>query len=958
VKQFEGKMVRKVLFLLLFFCIPGAFSSTKAQATPLTSSHELPIKKVVVAISIDTVPFHFIDDRAQPSGIVVDLWRLWSKKTQIAVEFKSASWHETLAMVRDGRADVHAGLNYNEDRDKYLDFGSPLTESNSYFFFHRNLYGLNSVDDLSPFRIGVLKGAHEVSIVRSKLPQSALVEYPDQDALYDAVQRHEVKVFADIEQTARYFLAERGIARQYGCNAGHPLDRNAFYPAVREGDTKLALIRRGFEAIEAQELAEIERKWIVPGGVRQEDVLIVASDKNYPPFTQLGVDGKPSGLFVDLWRLWAAKTGRQVEFLMTDWPDTLKALRDGIADFHSGLFRTEDRSIWLGFSAPIYEVESTLFYVPQYGQGSSFEEFAGEKVGAIRDSYHATYLRENHQSINLIVFDSIPALLAAAEKGRIKAFMDDLLPMKARMFQQNKRGQFKTLEGLRLRNQISAGLPKDNVNLLATINEGLSRIAPEEWQELEERWILDPGDRLYTKRHKTVGLTEEEKSWLDEHRNISIGIDPAWPPFEFYDVTGVYAGIASDYVRLLNERLDIKMAPLRDLSWPEVMEKAKAGEIDVLPCVVKTPERSKLFLFTAPYLNFPMVILTREEAPFINGVQDFESGRVAVVQGYASQELLESDYPDISFYLANDIDEALKAVSMGKVDAFVGNLASITYTAQLLGLTNLKVSMTTPYKYELSFAVRKDWPELVRILDKSLNSIPAPEKAAIHNHWINVRFERGVDWGLVLKLVGTPVLIGGFILVLILSWNRRLSREVSQRKKAEEAIQKSERKYRTLFENASEAILVAQDEMLRFVNPQLEKLLAFSQVELTSRPVTDFFHPDDRNMVRERHERRLKGDESVPEVYTSRIVDRYGNIKWVELKVVLIQWDDRPAAMGFMTDITDRKRAEEELNQKMQDLERFSKVAVGREERMIELKQEINEMLRGLGQPDKYEIVT
>jgi PAS domain S-box-containing protein len=202
------------------------------------------------------------------------------------------------------------------------------------------------------------------------------------------------------------------------------------------------------------------------------------------------------------------------------------------------------------------------------------------------------------------------------------------------------------------------------------------------------------------------------------------------------------------------------------------------------------------------------------------------------------------------------------------------------------------------------------------------------------------------------------VLIGGFILVLILSWNRRLSREVSQRKKAEEAIQKSERKYRTLFENASEAILVAQDEMLRFVNPQLEKLLAFSQVELTSRPVTDFFHPDDRNMVRERHERRLKGDESVPEVYTSRIVDRYGNIKWVELKVVLIQWDDRPAAMGFMTDITDRKRAEEELNQKMQDLERFSKVAVGREERMIELKQEINEMLRGLGQPDKYEIVT
>ena len=101
---------------------------------------------------------------------------------------------------------------------------------------------------------------------------------------------------------------------------------------------------------------------------------------------------------------------------------------------------------------------------------------------------------------------------------------------------------------------------------------------------------------------------------------------------------------------------------------------------------------------------------------------DFENGKVALIKGYATQDLLKRDYPDRDFYLADDIEAALRAVSKGKVDAFVGNLASITYTTQRLGLTNLKVAATTPYKYELGFAVRKDWPELVRILNKGLNS--------------------------------------------------------------------------------------------------------------------------------------------------------------------------------------------------------------------------------------------
>ena len=242
-----------------------------------------------------------------------------------------------------------------------------------------------------------------------------------------------------------------------------------------------------------------------------------------------------------------------------------------------------------------------------------------------------------------------------------------------------------------------------------------------------------------------IQLTSKEKDWLADHKKIRIGVDPAWPPFEFFDATKFYSGIASDYVRRLNENLKINMAPVPNLSWPEVMNKARAGEIDVLPCVVKTPERAKFLLFSEPYISFPMVILTREDAPFVSGVQDFGNGKVAVVKGYVTQELMQRDYPDREFYLAKDIDGALRAVSKGKIDAFVGNLASITYTTQKLGLTNLKVATATPYKYELAFAVRKDWPELTSIISKALASITEEEKTAIRNKYLVIRFEKGMN---------------------------------------------------------------------------------------------------------------------------------------------------------------------------------------------------------------------
>ena len=154
------------------------------------------------------------------------------------------------------------------------------------------------------------------------------------------------------------------------------------------------------------------------------------------------------------------------------------------------------------------------------------------------------------------------------------------------------------------------------------------------------RGVTEPGPAGDQRQSFLHQLSPAERDCLAAHPEIRLGIDPAWEPFEFVDDQGRYRGMAADYVGLLNSMLGTRMAPVRGLSWAEVMARADAGMIDVLPCVVKTAQREAFLNFTQSYLNFPMVIMTRDDATFISGLDDLRTQQIGVVKGYATVDLL------------------------------------------------------------------------------------------------------------------------------------------------------------------------------------------------------------------------------------------------------------------------------------------------------------------------------
>jgi PAS domain S-box-containing protein len=140
----------------------------------------------------------------------------------------------------------------------------------------------------------------------------------------------------------------------------------------------------------------------------------------------------------------------------------------------------------------------------------------------------------------------------------------------------------------------------------------------------------------------------------------------------------------------------------------------------------------------------------------------------------------------------------------------------------------------------------------------------------------------------------------------------KLEESEAKRRLTEKALKESEEKYRLLVENANEVIIVAQNGRIKFANPKATEITGYSREELTSKPFVEFIHPDDRNLVLERHLKRIR-EENLPSIYAFRIIDKNGNTKWIEINAVVIDWEGQHATLNFMSDITERRHAEKKL---------------------------------------------
>ena len=369
-------------------------------------------------------------------------------------------------------------------------------------------------------------------------------------------------------------------------------------------------------------------------------------------------------------------------------------------------------------------------------------------------------------------------------------------------------------------------------------------------------------------QNPAVRLTQAETEWLRTHKVLRVAGPLAFPPFQYTGEDGTVRGMAADYIRLLSERLGVRMVVRTGLPWPRVLEKIRAREIDVLSCAARTPERETYLRFTDPYLSFPLVIISRKEAPFIGSLGDLRHKKVACIRKASTYEWLKRDGIGIIPCFADSPAEALRAVSVGKAEAHISNLAAFSYLVQKHGLTNLKVAAPTRYgDYQLFWAVRRDWPELVTVLNKGLAAITPEEHNRIRQKWIAVRYEYGITPAHLRKI---GIQIGGAALVtIILIFLRNLQ------------IRRQKERFRGLTEYGSDIIQAfGADGTLVYQSPSHRTILGYRDNSLLGTSAFELFHEEDRPALTRLLTALLNGEG--PRTYEHRLRHREGHFLYFE----------------------------------------------------------------------------
>ncbi len=172
----------------------------------------------------------------------------------------------------------------------------------------------------------------------------------------------------------------------------------------------------------------------------------------------------------------------------------------------------------------------------------------------------------------------------------------------------------------------------------------------------------------------------------------------------------------------------------------------------------------------------------------------------------------------------------------------------------------------------------------------------------------------------------------------------KLENTITELLSSKEQLKESEVKYKDIFENANEGIFVLQNNRIKFHNPKTSEILVGEYGRLLNKKFIDFVHPEFRHLLQSEHFDKL-GKNLRDQRIAIKIIDGNEDIRWVEINSVVINWEGKEALLNFIIDISERKRAEEEMKNARKLAEQASRT---KSEFLANMSHEIRTPLNGI----------
>ena len=508
--------------------------------------------------------------------------------------------------------------------------------------------------------------------------------------------------------------------------------------------------------------------------------LKIISIQNNAPFTFNLPDGTPTGIYVEMWNLWSKTTGQPIEHVIVPYAESISMTKSG-EGVHSGLFIDDERTEWADFSVPFHEVQTGIIYNQNIDPSMTLTEAEGLIIGTQEGSYQDKYLTNHHPQVERFQYNSTRNVLEKLIADDIQAVIGEIPFLNHQLSIMGLEGFFYSNEIL-FTNTVHATVSKGQPELIELINRGWNDIPIEELVALEKKWL--PSIKPYFEdRVVFESLTLEEQLWLSGHGTLTLGVEHNDYPYEFLTPDNTHSGLVGDFVNVISNKLNINFSVMSQYQWRESFSLLQSGEIDVMGGVVISEQRAESINFSKPYFSMPTVIITKQGTIYPSSLADLVNLKVGVIGGYSLSDYIVSTNLDIEIVETSSDLEGLMMLSNSEIDAYVGGLQALNKVIQDNELFTLQVSTVLDLTQDYAFAIRKGLEPLVPIVNKVIDSMSQKQKLDITNNWLAIQINEGFSLVTILQWLVPLLTIILAITAYVINTNRRLSREVNERKR-------------------------------------------------------------------------------------------------------------------------------------------------------------------------------
>jgi len=328
----------------------------------------------------------------------------------------------------------------------------------------------------------------------------------------------------------------------------------------------------------------------------------------------------------------------------------------------------------------------------------------------------------------------------------------------------------------------------------------------------------DTGDDQQATAHaRNLHLEDDERAWLATLPPLRVGIDPTAAPITMTDRDGDATGLAIDYLDDALNALGLRRIDVRTADWPDAVARATAGEIDLLASA--SPHNDALgatgarFGFTAPYAEFPIMIVTGANAAAIAGPADLAGRRIAANLSLGAVARAVQSLPSAVAINVRSVAEGLAAVDRGLADAYVGDIATAEYAIRRDYPARLKLAAATDERAELTIAVGRHLAPLLPLLDRALATVPERRAQRTRNTWLRTEYVWGGSWREVARKAGPPGLLMVGMLAFLAHAHVRLRRETRRRRRDADRLAEAKRAAESATEAKSQFLATMSHEI-------------------------------------------------------------------------------------------------------------------------------------------------